>query len=889
LSKPIAKSGVGNTHLFFRPAIPLLLFLVCGILLGAEFPGRPILIWAAVIACACFCLLFYFRRKQAALFLPVILFVSLGYLSIQPWVSPRYPANHIKHYTNTQRWSIIGRIDSQPRQIDKRTRFALQAETLEDRSRRHAVTGRLRVTVVGGLPDIKIGDKLLINGKIRSISNFNNPGRFDFERYMAFKGIRATAYVKADALRVIESKPFQPYFRVLNKARDSFICAVEKSGRTESHAVMQALITGDRSEISDQTRQAFNRAGVGHLLAISGLHVGIVATVAFVIFHWMMTRIKPFLWRAWTRKGAALLSLMPVFAYGIVAGMSPSTQRAVIMISLFLLTYLFEREQDPFNTLSLAALVILVADPPSLFSISFQLSFVTVLAIIFGLSRMRYRVAATDKQSADDRLSRFKKKLTGFFLVSVFAVCGSLPLVAFYFNQISFVGLAANFLAVPLVGFVAVPLGLAALFVSPLSPTVASWCIEAGTEILKYTLQIVDLFADLPFAAVKIVTPSLLEIGCYYTLIWVLLNLRRPQREAAGIPTGIADDKAGIGADEAALRLAGSGSSSRRIFSTFRDRTFKAFSQTRLIHIVLVLICVIVAADTCYWLYERFWHKDLRVTVIDVGHGSASLVEVPGGPTVLIDGGGFADNSSFDVGARIIAPFLWRKKIRTVDTIILSHPNSDHLNGLIYIAKHFNVKNVWTNNEARATAGYKKFAEVVTDHDIIYAIYADMKRHRRINGVDFKILYPPQDFMDRKKTEKWRNLNNNSLVVEVSFDSVSFLFPGDIMAAAEKELVQITGEKLAATVLIAPHHGSRSSSSEIFLGAVEPKVVIISAARKSRFNFPHPEALKRYEKHGCRIYRTGIDGAVRMETNGKHLKIQPFVSLNNTGRFKTRY
>jgi competence protein ComEC len=886
LSKQIARPSIEeDIHIVFRPIIPLLISLVCGIILGSEYPGNGIWLWGAVIVWTCFCLL-CICRKQAALFFPVMLFVSLGYLSIQPWLSPRYPADHINHYTDTYRGAIIGRIDSQPRQINNRTRFVLQVASLEDRFQTYEVTGKLRVTAVGHLPGIKIGDKILLNGRIRSIANFNNPGGFDYEKYMLFKGIAATVYVKADDLTIIERHSPTIFFRILNKVRNRFDVLVEKSRRTEAQGVMKALIIGDRSKISDKTRQAFNRAGVGHLLAISGLHVGIVATVSFAIFQWMMVRIKPFLWRAWTRKGAALLSLVPVFAYGAVAGLSPSTQRAVIMVSLFLLTFLFEKEQDPFNTLSLAALMILVADPPSLFSISFQLSFTTVLAIIFGFSRMQKRADAQKTQMKDYWRVHLKNRLIGFFLVSFFAICGSLPLVAFYFNQISVIGLAANFLVVPLVGFIAVPLGLSALFVLPLSPTLASGCIKIGIEILTYALRIVALFADLPFAAVKIVTPSLLEVGCYYALILALLNLRRLQPDAAGRCPVTDEDCMQIEAHINNFVLSGVKYNLRKLFAISLIRRFRALSQTRMAQVALVLVFVILTADTCYWLYQRCWHKDLRITVIDVGHGSSSLLELPGGHTILVDGGGFSDNSAFDVGARILAPFLWRKKIRTIDTLILSHPNSDHLNGLIYIAEHFNVKNVWTNNEARNTAGYKKFTEVVADRNIFFSVYADMERHKRINGVDFSLLYPPQDFLDRKELEKWRNSNNNSLVVKASFDSISFLFPGDIMAAAEKELVQIAEDKLAATVLIAPHHGSKSSSSEIFLGAVKPKVIIISSGRKSRFNFPHPTVLKRYEKRGSTIYRTGVNGALQMETDGRYLKIKPFISLNYTPRLR---
>ena len=241
------------------------------------------------------------------------------------------------------------------------------------------------------------------------------------------------------------------FYQLLKRVRGKFAGLVEKSGSPEVQGVLKALIIGDRTRISDSTRQNFTRAGVSHLLAISGLHIGIVATVAFAFSNWLMGWIKPLLWRAWTRKSAALLSLLPVIAYGVVAGFSPSTQRAVLMVSVFLMTFLLAKEQDALNTLALAAFVILMADPPSLFSISFQLSFVTVFVIIYGFSSIQsygFLQIAPNESNWQRRLS---VRLVTFFLVSLFAICGSLPLVAFYFNQISLVGLAANFLVVPLV------------------------------------------------------------------------------------------------------------------------------------------------------------------------------------------------------------------------------------------------------------------------------------------------------------------------------------------------------------------------------------------------------------------------------------------------------
>jgi competence protein ComEC len=229
------------------------------------------------------------------------------------------------------------------------------------------------------------------------------------------------------------------------------------------------------------------------------------------------------------------------------------------------------------------------------------------------------------------------------------------------------------------------------------------------------------------------------------------------------------------------------------------------------------------------------------------------------------------------VGAAIVAPLLWRKKIRTVDTLILSHPNSDHLNGLIYIARNFHVKKVWTNSEARNTLGYQNFMEVIANQKIVLPSFADMPRSHWINGVKLEFLYPPQGFLKREEKEKWRDTNNNSLVVKVSMGSTSFLFPGDIMAAAEKELVGLAGRKLNSTVLIAPHHGSRSSSSTVFLGEVNPEVIVISSGRKSRFNLPHPIILKKYQHHGYSIFRTDINGAVSLSTDGQQLEIKPFI------------
>ena len=700
---------------------------------------------------------------------------------------------------------------------------------------------------------------------------------------MAFQGVWGTAYVKGDRVKRLTNPSQQVLWGKIDNVRAHIAKMIENAGKGPQIGVLKALMVGDRSDISQAVREDFNRAGVGHLLAISGLHVGIVATVAFFFFQHVLSNFSVLLWRAWTRKGAAVLALLPICLYGLISGLSPSTQRAVIMISIFLMTFVFEREHDLVNTLALAALAILMIFPPSLFSISFQLSFSAVLSIVYGIKCVQQLRGEREPTDKPPFVVRIRNRLVSFFFVSVFAIGGTLPLAMFYFNQISVVGVFANFIIVPLVGFIAVPLGLIGVFVSPLWLTGATWCFKACDAVLRLSLLLVEFFADIPFAALKTFTPSVLEIACYYVLggsllYWIAAepaaaNSRKDQFQpsSADYPKGRAIKKPGRPTRLFVFIKGLIGAGLSRLIRQ------KATGKPHRIAGALVFVALLVlAADAGYWYYSRFWTNDLKVTFIDVGQGNAALLELPRGYTMLIDGGGFSDNSIFDMGARVLAPLLWRKKIKSIDTLILTHPNSDHMNGLIYIAAHFNVRQIWTNNEDRNTFGYRTLMNVIAQEGITMPRFENLARQQKINGVALNILYPQVDFLKKKASDKWRNSNNNSLVVRISMGSISFLFPGDITTEAENELVHLSPMNLSSTVLLAPHHGSRSSSTKPFLDSVDPQIVVISAGWKNRFRFPHPDVLKRYNHRGCRIFRVDTHGAVTLITDGQNLAIKPF-------------
>ncbi len=813
-------------RIYSRPIIPLLISMIFGIVSGSRFPGNSIWAYSIIFLCACLIVVQAVYKKNLSV-LPLVIFFAFGYLLIQPWVAPKFPSNHIMHFTDNHRWKIVGVVDKNPAASNNRLRIILRVETLGRDNSSFPVLGKIRVTVTKPFPDIFVGDRLSLIGKIRSIRNFNNPGGFNYRRYMAFKKIWGSTYVLGKRIVILTRNSDPGINTIIEKVRNRISDLIDKTGKGSQQDVLKALIVGDRTGIAKNIGAAFNRAGIGHVLAISGLHIGIIATASFIFFRWLLSYSKLFLWNAWTKKGAAILSLFPVILYGLISGMSPSTQRAVIMVTVFLMTFLLEREQDPMTTLAMAAMIILVAHPPSLFSISFQLSFIAVLSIIYGWS-LRY--AGNKGMVKKGWYIRIIGRLFSFALVSFFAILGTLPLVMFYFNQISLVGIITNLLIVPIIGFVVVPLGLISVLLYPLSIFGASICIKASAGVLAYALSIVHYIAGLPFAAIKTITPNFFEICCYYILAWAILNLK------------------GIGFRRKAAVIAAA---------------FVIFAGS---------------VDACYWVYNRFWRDDLRVTIIDVGQGSSALVELPKGRCFLIDGGGFSDNSIFDVGARIVAPLLWRKKIKTIDTIVLSHPNADHLNGLLYIARHFNVKRLWCNSDSADINSYREFMEIIKKNRIEIIAFKDMPRSHEINGARLEILHPPKNYIDKRKNEKQRNLNNNSLVIKVSFGSKSILFPGDIMAFAERDIVASHGDELKSTVLIAPHHGSKTSSTAMFLEKVKPEIVIISAGWKNSFRFPNPSVLKRYNENDCRIFRTDKNGAVAISIDGRALKIKPFIN-----------
>lgn len=817
---PVDRLAAGE--IFHRPLVLVAIALVGGTAFGATFPGQVKTAGVLVAVSGALSVVAIFRGRPA-LVSPLFLFFSLGYLCIQPWLSADLPTNHVSRFVDQGKWAVTGRIDERPELRNGRTQFVLEAKEVGRGSSHHMVCGKIRVTALGDLSELQMGDLVTFQGHLHAIRNFSNPGGFDYRRYMALKGIRARSFAQEKSVAVTLPASRRRWRIRLDGLRSNLAGRMEHGLAIHPLAtitILKTLAIGDRSQITPQLREAFNRAGVGHVLAISGLHIGMVAAVTFAAFRWLLSWIPFMLRHAWTRKGAALLSLAAVVLYAVLAGLSASTQRATIMVAVFLLTCWVGRPHDWLNALATAALVITVIHPPAVMSISFQLSFAAVTVILFGLARVS---PSTDgQQSGAGR--RYLRRLLVFLWVSILAILGTLPLVMRYFNEVSLLGPLVNLLVVPLVGMVVVPAGLLGVLLSGVASPLADGCWQIAAWTLDIMLAVITAVSQWSFAAVQTVTPSVIEMVLFYALAGVMLAWSRGRR-------------------------------------------------------YVWVLCIILAAgltDGVYWGYQRFFRQNLDVTVLDVGQGSANLVQLPGGYTILVDGGGIGDNRVFDVGRAIVAPYLGYLKIRTLDLVVLSHPNSDHLNGLIYILEHFAVKAVWSNHEPADTLGYRLWLEAIHRREIPHRAFAGLDRWIEHKGVCIEILAPAADFMLRRESDPWRDLNNNSLVLRVCKGDVSILFSGDIGSDAETEMVQRLGvDRLKSTILVVPHHGSRYSSSSTFLEAVKPAEAVISAGWRNRFGFPQAAVLGRLEDVFSRVWRTDTDGAIRIRTDGSTYTVRP--------------
>ena len=297
-------------NVYARPLIPLALSFIVGIvgaLFLTGFESAVLVGLAAAFGFTVFCLI---RRRNQRL-LPLLIFLFLGYLSMQPWIAPRFPPHHIIHFAGLQKWHITGTVVSRPVLRSNRLNFLMTVERIEAAGISRSVTGRMRVTAIGTGCGFSNGDRISFESRIREPRNFSNPGGFDYKRHLAFQKVWATAYSPLESVTILSERPRSGIGHWIDWMRDRILELIDTTPVGEHRGVLAALILGERSRLAPETTASFQRVGIGHLLAISGLHIGIVTATVFFLLSRILSWIPWFLWHAGTRKWAAFGTFFP--------------------------------------------------------------------------------------------------------------------------------------------------------------------------------------------------------------------------------------------------------------------------------------------------------------------------------------------------------------------------------------------------------------------------------------------------------------------------------------------------------------------------------------------------------------------------------------------------
>ncbi|MDO8446680.1 MAG: DNA internalization-related competence protein ComEC/Rec2 [Deltaproteobacteria bacterium] len=812
-----------------RPIIPILISYLIGLAAGYYIDIPFHIIIALLFISASLTTVSILIKKVPVIFfaLSMLTLFILGIGRMEAILNPFLPENHITKIISDRPLSLEGKISEPPERLLDKTRLYINLSALYIGDVSYPVTGRLLLTVgnttLAGDPiptptlplkgrefsdenRLKYGDSIRFLAKIKKPRNFHNPGGFDYERYLALKGIFSTAYLK-DAEGIVKTDEENPsYTGWIEGMRDSIRENVFKNAG-DTAPVLLSLITGEQGEIPRETREAFSRAGTAHILAISGEHIGIIAFASFAIILWLLKRSEKVMLTVNIYKAAAILTIPSIILYSMIAGSGFSIVRAAIMGGVLLMAVLLDRRRDIASLVAFAAFLILTFEPQALFDISFQLSFASVISLALIVPHLKTIYANLEERNRT-ATRRILSWLAMLSFVSIAATIGTSPLVAYYFNRVSIISPVANLVTVPIVGFIIVPIGLLSSILIPVSQAFSGLLISVNSHLLTLIIKFTALIASVPMASIRVVTPDILEVSLFYLLI-----------------------------------------------ASFIYR--KEFHLARRLLIAALAITIIL--ESFYFLKPRL-QTELKITFLDVGQGESTLVEFPGGKRMLIDGGGFPD-SDLDVGEMILAPFLWHKRIRDIDYLVLSHPNSDHYGGLPFVLRNFNVGEVWESGVEEESEGYAEFKRAAREGSLRHKVVGDGEGIS-VNGVTIKVLNPPKGYVPKDD----RAANNGSLVLKVIYGDTSFLFTGDIEKDAEYALLSKGGD-LKSTILKVPHHGSLTSSTVEFLNKVRPEKAVFSVGYNNRFGFPKEAVLKRYKDIGADIYRTDRDGAITASTD----------------------
>ncbi len=813
--------------------------------------------------------------------------------------------------------------------------------TIESSSALKGNTGRVLVTIYPSIGDyytsVEYGDRIRVESALLAPAELRNPAGFDYGRFLRARNIHAVMYVRTpEAIQYLGPGRSDWLHRFAMKLKRRFLWVIKKTMPYPESAFLAGATFGSKGGIPPQMKAESQATGVGWVYAVAGMHVGFVYILIMMLCRAFRIHRKP----------TFFLMVLGIIIYGIITGFSPATRRAVLMLSIGQFAYTFGGlgvRMSSAITIPISAAIILFFDPVILPDGAFVLSYMAVWSLVY-LSKpiedvfkflmrgwaffvMLFWILASTGIAVVNPGLFLNRMFSAWYVICIIATATfakllnnkyplenfdfdslpkyfvrftyaqlsiqlgmMLPLSAVYFKQFPVSGVYANYIAIPLVTYV-VQLGLLADLFELLFSSLglgalglkAAFLVNSANYIFtKFFLDMAHFFATrFPYPLVG--TPTPFEVTMYYSAILMFVSYKRIYYFLEGLYYRVQEV-----IHVPALR--------RRLY---------------------VLACAVPAAAIASYLIFAKPKNILKVTFLDAGFGSSVIVRTPAGKSILIDGGN-GDSGGWNFGPSAVLPTFSKFKIHAVDKLVLTSPEAGNIGGLASVMDKIYVGEVWDVLDPAKFSADMSYSEFLTGLDVydfktnsyaerpsqIYEDYYEFlravgsnanrdlkKRHYRAKvgdvihsepGLKISVLWPPSEIYKYSGEV----LDNNSLVIKITYGGVSFLLPSNIRRDAEWFLAETLSAELKSTVLLVPSHGDKDASSDAFIRAVSPEVVVLQYGYQKGKSFYESDlkyALERYAScvKGGGCFRTDSSGAVTVETDGKKYSVSS--CLKNQG------
>lgn len=765
--------------------------------------------------------------------------------------------------------------------------LTVQADSISFKADVRTVTGRVRLfaPVYDDVAaddydalETRYGSRIRVMCNLKREEEFRNPGVKSRVEMLDEQSIDATATVKSPLLiEKIRDEPVFPAWAWTFEQRQRLINAFREHLSAQTAGVMIASLLGDKHFLDKQTADVFRDGGTFHVLVISGLHITFIGglSVWLVSFftrsrRWQFLIAASFLW---------------VYTFGV--GAEIPVVRASLMFSVLLFSRLVHRTGSLLNALGTCGLILLVWRPSDLFTASFQLTFVSVGAIV-GCSvplveklRTIGRWVPTSSQplppTCSKTLRRFcellywnqaewqieqrrhvwsanlfkspylgwlrapnlKATIAYFFeglLVSLIVQICMLPLLVYYFHRVSPVSVLLNLwvgVLLALESFAAV----SAVFVNLVSGWLAAPLFGLTEFFNSAILSIPSRLSELELAGVRLPVYSG-AVRWIYPLFVIII--------------GVISAK------------------------VFRWNPFLSRQRWRAAMVGAVSLLLLAFVILVHPFSSPAPDGRLRIDFLDVGQGDSALVTFPDGETMLVDGGGRArfsdeDEHTFEpdvpsIGESVVSEFLWERGYSRIDYLVATHADADHMEGLADVARNFEIGVAFVGATPFDDPEFARLFDVLQRRSIPMRLLSRGDEFW-IGETNIQILNPSSNASSS---------NNGSIVMRLVLGDQAFLLTGDIEREIESELTSQTND-LTATLVKVPHHGSRTSSTDEFVAKTRADIAVISVGRRSRFGHPHREVVERWRESGASVLTTGESGTITAISDGRRLEIRTFV------------